>query len=203
MGVVVAPREWLNFALDVSGDGERPQPDDDVAEGVGRRMVLQQPRQRLDQPLPGIGAAWVPGGRGPPMPPETGRYDLAYMATSSIANRPRTRPTARSRVRRARSGARTGPAFKYGFEPKAFYTPFEVAQILRVSSQTILDWIHGDRLDAVQLSARVYRIPLGALMIKLGEPPRVRREIRPHLRNDPEAEEWALGREHGIDLDAR
>ncbi len=110
---------------------------------------------------------------------------------------------ARSRLRRARSGARTGPAFKYGFEPKAFYTPGEVAEILRVSSQTVLDWIHKDRLAAVQLSERVYRIPLGGLLIHLGEPPRVTRVIGRYQRRDDLQDERALAREHGIELERR
>lgn len=127
------------------------------------------------------------------------------MAQRQMTSRPITRATTRRPPRKTRptTRARTGPAFKYGFEPKAFYTPAEVAQILRVSSQTVLDWIHDQRLDAVQLSERVYRIPLGALMLKLGEPPRVRREVYPYLRVDPDAEAKALAREHEIDRDGR
>ncbi|MBI2325058.1 MAG: helix-turn-helix domain-containing protein [Chloroflexi bacterium] len=97
---------------------------------------------------------------------------------------------------RPRRGRRARSAFKYAFEPKAFYTPSEVATILQVSSQTVLDWIHKDLLDAIQLSERVYRVPLGALMIRLGEPPRVRREVRDHLSGDAAADERALVREH-------
>ncbi len=116
------------------------------------------------------------------------------MARTILPSRPRRpRPAAPGRPPR---GKGAGSAFKYAFEPKAFYTPSEVATILQVSSQTVLDWIHDGGLDAVQLSERVYRIPLGALMIRLGEPPRVTRDAHAGLRRDTTTDERALMREH-------
>lgn len=46
--------------------------------------------------------------------------------------------------------------------PKRFYTPAEVASILQVSSTTVMRWIHEDRLVAVRVSERIYRIPAPA-----------------------------------------
>ncbi len=116
------------------------------------------------------------------------------MARTILPIRPsRSRTAAPGRPPR---GKGAGSAFKYAFEPKAFYTPSEVATILQVSSQTILDWIHDGQLDAVQLSERVYRIPLGALMIRLGEPPRVTRDPHSGVRRETTTDERALMREH-------
>ena len=44
-----------------------------------------------------------------------------------------------------------------------YLTPREVAARLRVSPTTVMRAIHEDRLFAVRVSARVYRIPTGAL----------------------------------------
>ncbi len=116
------------------------------------------------------------------------------MARSILAISPsRLRTSPEGKADHHPSGART---LKYSFEPKPFYTPSEVAAILRVSSQTVLDWIHKNGLDAVQLSERVYRVPLGALMIKLGEAPRVKRSTRAYLNHDARADEAALALEH-------
>ena len=49
---------------------------------------------------------------------------------------------------------------------KPFYSPGDVARMAGVSSTTVLDWIHSDKLFAVRLSPRIYRIPL-ASVIKL------------------------------------
>lgn len=125
------------------------------------------------------------------------------MAERSISNRPSSRARARPRPGTTRPGPGKGPAFKYGFEQKAFYTPGEVAEVLRVSSQTVLDWIHQGRLDAVQLSERVYRIPFGGLLIHLGEPPRVTRVIGRYRRADDLEDARALEREHGIGPERR
>lgn len=46
----------------------------------------------------------------------------------------------------------------------ALYTPAEVARLLRVHPRTILNWVHDQRLDAIRLSERVYRIPRAALV---------------------------------------
>ena len=52
--------------------------------------------------------------------------------------------------------------------PKAFYSPAEVAQLASLSSSTILNYIHDDRLAAVRLSERTYRIPRKAVIRLLG-----------------------------------
>ncbi len=59
-------------------------------------------------------------------------------------------------------------------ERKAFYAPAEVARLAGVSSTTLLDWIHSEKLFAVRLSPRIYRIPL-ASVIGLLYPHMVRR----------------------------
>lgn len=55
---------------------------------------------------------------------------------------------------------------------RRFYTPQEVADLLSVSKSHVLNLIHRDRLFAVRISERVYRIPVGALD-RLGVEPRV------------------------------
>jgi excisionase family DNA binding protein len=45
---------------------------------------------------------------------------------------------------------------------RRFYTPVEVASILQVSSTTVMRWIHEERLQAVRVSERIYRIPAPA-----------------------------------------
>jgi len=57
---------------------------------------------------------------------------------------------------------------------KPFYTPGEIAALAQVDPKTVLSWIHGGKLNAIQLSARIYRIPLAAA-IKLLAPDQVRR----------------------------
>ena len=46
---------------------------------------------------------------------------------------------------------------------RRYYTPREVAELLRVSPTTVMKLIHDGRLYAVHVSERVYRIPVGAL----------------------------------------
>jgi excisionase family DNA binding protein len=46
---------------------------------------------------------------------------------------------------------------------KRYYTPREVSELLRVSPTTVMKLIHDERLFAVHVSDRVYRIPIGAL----------------------------------------
>ena len=82
------------------------------------------------------------------------------------------------------------------FERKPFYSPSEVAVILGVSAQTVRDWIHDDRLFAVRLSERLYRIPLGALLQKLGHPARIRHEDRTGRASDDRADARRLAAEH-------
>ncbi len=55
----------------------------------------------------------------------------------------------------------------------ALYTPAEVARLLRVSPRTVLNWIRDERLVAIKLSPRVYRITAAAL-VKLLFPERIR-----------------------------
>ena len=61
---------------------------------------------------------------------------------------------------------------------RPFYTPAEVATLARVDPKTVLSWIHQGKLSCVRLSARVYRVPLAAV-VKLLAPDQVR---RPQIR---------------------
>ena len=45
---------------------------------------------------------------------------------------------------------------------KRFYTPAEVADLLNVSSTTVMNRIHSGALPAVRVSERIYRIPVPA-----------------------------------------
>lgn len=49
-------------------------------------------------------------------------------------------------------------------EPR-FFTPAEVAERLKVSTTSVLRWIHEGRLPAVRASERVYRVPVSALAV--------------------------------------
>jgi len=51
---------------------------------------------------------------------------------------------------------------------RPFYSPAEVATLAGVSSSTILNYIHANRLAAIQLSERTYRIPRKAVLRLLG-----------------------------------
>ena len=48
-------------------------------------------------------------------------------------------------------------------QPKLFLTPAEVAADLRVSTSTVLRLIHADKLPAIAVSERIYRIPAATL----------------------------------------
>lgn len=52
--------------------------------------------------------------------------------------------------------------------PKAFYSPGEVAELMSLSSSTILNYIHDGRLAAVRLTERTYRIPRKSVIRLLG-----------------------------------
>jgi excisionase family DNA binding protein len=66
------------------------------------------------------------------------------------------------------------------FSRQAFYTPDELARILRVHVSTIREWVRSDRLFAYRISERVIRIPLGSVMELLGESqPVTRRTLTP------------------------
>lgn len=62
----------------------------------------------------------------------------------------------------------------FTFEKKPLYSPADIARILDVSDQTVLDWIHSERLFAAQIGPRLFRIPLASFMQFLGVPPQVR-----------------------------
>ena len=47
---------------------------------------------------------------------------------------------------------------------KQFYSPAEVAEMASLSTSTILNYVATDRLYAVKLSARTYRIPARAVL---------------------------------------
>ena len=71
-----------------------------------------------------------------------------------------------------------------GIERKPFYTTAEVARILQISDQSLLDRIHTPVDDerhvyAVALGPRTYRIPVGALAQLVGIPPKLRIGRRP------------------------
>jgi excisionase family DNA binding protein len=51
---------------------------------------------------------------------------------------------------------------------RPFYSPAEVAALVGLSSSTILNYIHAERLAAVKLSERTYRIPRKAVLRLLG-----------------------------------
>ena len=46
---------------------------------------------------------------------------------------------------------------------RRYYTPREVADLLRVSPTTVMTMIHDGRLYAVHVSERIYRVPVGAV----------------------------------------
>jgi excisionase family DNA binding protein len=55
---------------------------------------------------------------------------------------------------------------------KRFYTPAEAAEILNVSSTTVMNRIHAGELPAVRVSERIYRIPIPAFeRFVAGTPP--------------------------------
>ncbi|MEO8633334.1 MAG: helix-turn-helix domain-containing protein [Chloroflexota bacterium] len=62
----------------------------------------------------------------------------------------------------------------FTFEKKPLYSPADIARILDVSDQTVLDWIHSERLFAAQIGPRLFRIPHASFMQFLGVPPQVR-----------------------------
>jgi len=66
---------------------------------------------------------------------------------------------------------------------KSFYSPTEVARLASVSNSTILNYIRSEKLAAVRLSARVYRIPRKSVMLLLGLP-----TTPPRIVHDPDAE---------------
>ena len=60
------------------------------------------------------------------------------------------------------------------FERQPFYTPTELARIFKVDPSTVLNWIHQGALSAVQLGPKTYRVPLAAVLARLGPTPPTR-----------------------------
>lgn len=116
----------------------------------------------------------------------TGHVPLLSHLLSSIM----TKMTAQGSLRKLDSKARQ----QLDFERKPFYSPKEVGQILGISTQTVLERIHSSDLYGVRISERIYRIPLAALLVFLGEPTRVRRVK--WGRADADRFWQRLGREH-------
>ena len=55
---------------------------------------------------------------------------------------------------------------------RRYYTPREVAGLLRISPTTVMKMIHERRLFAVRVSERIYRIPVAAVVrLQVGEEP--------------------------------
>jgi excisionase family DNA binding protein len=74
---------------------------------------------------------------------------------------------------------------------KQFLSPSEIAQELEVSSATVLRLIHAGRLPAIQVSERIYRVPVASFeMYKAGSlrvaglAPMGGRKPRPRLGSD-------------------
>jgi excisionase family DNA binding protein len=64
------------------------------------------------------------------------------------------------------------PQTAVGYPGKLFLSPAEVAAELRVSTSTILRLIHADKLPAIAVSERIYRIPAASFeMFKAGTLP--------------------------------
>lgn len=82
------------------------------------------------------------------------------------------------------------------FPKRAFYTPDELADLLRVHVSTVREWIRTDRIFAYRLSERISRIPLTSVMEMLGESQPV---IHRTLTEDEEDAVWARSRgEHAL-----
>jgi excisionase family DNA binding protein len=61
---------------------------------------------------------------------------------------------------------------------RLYYTPREVAEILRISDDAVLDLIHRDELPALRVSPRIIRIPVAGFNAwREGRKPRRRRVV--------------------------
>jgi excisionase family DNA binding protein len=61
---------------------------------------------------------------------------------------------------------------------RLYYTPREIAEILRISDDAVLDLIHRDELPALRVSARIIRIPVAGFDAwRDGRKPRRRRVV--------------------------
>lgn len=92
----------------------------------------------------------------------------------------------------------TGPKTleELGVERKPFYTTAEVARILGISDQSVLDRIHTRADDprhlyAVALGPRTYRIPVGALAQLVGIRAEIKITKRPRRIDDALRDEVA------------
>lgn len=69
---------------------------------------------------------------------------------------------------------------------RAFYSPGEVGTLLGLSSDTIMKYIHDEKVFAIKLSERTYRIPQREVARLTGEPVRPSTvNVQPH--GGPEA----------------
>ena len=89
-----------------------------------------------------------------------------------------------------------------GIERKPFYTTAEVARIVGISDQSVLDRIHlpaddPRHLYAVALGPRTYRIPIGALSQLVGIKPRITMGRHPRRIADGIRDEVAAVRSRG------
>lgn len=106
------------------------------------------------------------------------------------------------------TGVRPSSLEDLGVERKPFYTTAEVARILNVSDQHILDRIHApaddqQHLYAIALGPRTYRVPIGALAQLLGIPPRIEVTDKPLRIDDGIREELAADRKRAAGRPAR
>jgi excisionase family DNA binding protein len=92
-----------------------------------------------------------------------------------MAMSPRVKTMPRRNARTAAKTSKSLPSLDdFTFEKKPLYSPADVARILDVSDQTVLDWIHSERLFAAQVGPRLFRIPHASFMQFLGVPPEIR-----------------------------
>lgn len=87
----------------------------------------------------------------------------------AVRTRPKRKTTSGSPIK-----GRVPSIHDFTFEKKPLYSPADVARILDVSDQTVLDWIHSERLFAAQIGPRLFRIPHASFMQFLGVPPLIR-----------------------------
>lgn len=82
------------------------------------------------------------------------------------------------------------------FERKPFYSSVEVAAILGISDETVRNWIHAGDLFAVHVGPRLIRIPLGALLMFLGQPADISRSRNPAATVDARTDDPQDAAEH-------
>jgi len=84
------------------------------------------------------------------------------------------------------------------FVRKAFYSPDEIARLLGVSKQTVLNRIRDGRLMSVRVSPRVYRVPLGGLLrfLRPDAPSRIRWVVEPGAKIELDEFDREMSQEH-------